>query len=402
MTGVYDSWYQTVDGKRIPSKGHGKGRRWQARWRDDARHQRKRSFDRKADAERQLAQVRADLARGAYLDPNAGKTTLRAYATAWLAAQTTDPSTREAVERHLRLHVLPSLGDYPLRSLRPSVVQEWLRGLELAAGTVRVTFTTFSAMLQAAVDDGMIARNPCRVASVRPPTPERHKVVPWPAEQVARVTAALPERYQALAVAAAGLGLRQGEALGLAVDDIDFLRRVVHVRRQVKQIGGRLVFAAPKGGKARDVPLAARLALRLAAHLRTFPAVAVALPWREVAGKPQTARLAFSTPEGGAINRNALNRVAWQPALQAAGVPHSRENGMHALRHHYATVLLEDGVNPRAVADWLGHADAGFTLRIYGHVMPSSEDRARGAIDRALGASSALDVPAGGQADASS
>jgi integrase len=57
---------------------------------------------------------------------------------------------------------------------------------------------------------------------------------------------------------------------------------------------------------------------------------------------------------------------------------------MHALRHHYATVLLTDGLNPKAVADWLGHADPGFTLRVYGHVLPSGEERARAAVDRAL------------------
>jgi integrase len=67
--------------------------------------------------------------------------------------------------------------------------------------------------------------------------------------------AGLPDRYQILVALAAGCGLRQGEAFGLSVDDIDFLRGVIHVRRQVKLIHSRQVFAPPKGGKERDVPL---------------------------------------------------------------------------------------------------------------------------------------------------
>lgn len=77
---------------------------------------------------------------------------------------------------------------------------------------------------------------------------------------------------------------------------------------------------------------------------------------------------------------------AWKPGLQAAGLERNRENGMHALRHHYASVLLENGVSIRAVSEYLGHHDPGFTLRIYAHLMPESEDRARSAIDATLGA----------------
>lgn len=74
---------------------------------------------------------------------------------------------------------------------------------------------------------------------------------------------------------------------------------------------------------------------------------------------------------------------AWKPALSAAGVEPDRRNGFHALRHHYASVLLEAGVSIRAVAEYLGHHDPGFTLRTYAHLMPEAEDRTRTAIDAA-------------------
>jgi integrase len=365
---------------------------YRVQYRDPSGAMRGRSFAKMADARRFKTETEHAKEHGAWTDPQAGKTTLRAHGDAYLAAQTFDETTREAVALRLRLHVYPHLGDYPLVALLPSVVQLWARGLQqqLAPSYVRVVFANLSAILQAAVDDGAIARNPCRAGSVKPPAPDRRKVLPWPAERVAAVAGALPDRYRAVMAVAAGLGLRQGECFGLAVDDVDFLRGVVHVRRQVRIVASQLVFAPPKTGKTRDVPLPESVALRLAAHLEAWPAVAITLPWREAAGRPETARLLFTTRERTALARTYFNRHVWKPALEAAGVPATRDNGMHAARHYYASALLEDGVSIRAVAEYLGHNDPGFTLRVYAHLMPSSEGRARAAIDRALGGSPAV------------
>jgi integrase len=152
----------------------------------------------------------------------------------------------------------------------------------------------------------------------------------------------MPARYQAMMDTGTGLGLRQGEIFGLPLDGLDFLRRTVHVRLQVRLIGKSMVFAPPKGGRERDVPLPEPVGLALAAHLEQIPARAVTLPWREPGGKPRTETLVF-TSSNGAIHRNGFNSYVWRPARQAAGVPAGRENGMHALRHYYASVLLSGG-----------------------------------------------------------
>jgi integrase len=69
-----------------------------------------------------------------------------------------------------------------------------------------------------------------------------------------------------------GLGLRQGEAFGLAEEDFDFTAGVVHVRRQLRwDIKGRPYFSLPKGRKIREVPLPANLAVRARSHFRRFP-----------------------------------------------------------------------------------------------------------------------------------
>lgn len=65
-------------------------------------------------------------------------------------------------------------------------------------------------------------------------------------------------------------------------------------------------------------------------------------------------------------------------------MPQTRENGFHALRHAFASVLIANGVDIRALASYLGHSDPGFTLRIYTHLMPDAADRMRAAVDRVL------------------
>lgn len=281
MADPVDRWHKSRPGKDelvcaehglIPAAAHMSGDRWQARWRDAAGVQHKANFARKGDAARHQATAVADIARGTYIDPRAGKITLAGYAPGVLAASPVDAPTRERAEIRWRLHILPALGAQPLGQLaaRPSLVQSWLTGLSrsgLAAGTVKLTLDSLSSVLGAAVADGLIPRNPCSTDAVKAPMYVRPRVVPWTAERVAAMRGELPGRSAALADAGAGLGLRQGEAFGLAAGDIDFLRRVVHVRRQVRIVGYRLAFAPPKRQKERDVPLPESVSLRLAAHI---------------------------------------------------------------------------------------------------------------------------------------
>lgn len=114
------------------------------------------------------------------------------------------------------------------------------------------------------------------------------------------------------------------------------------------------------------------------------------MPWKVADGRLVTKRLIFFGPRGGHVWRTSLNDEAWKPSLAAVGIipvpergrPHtgSRENGMHALRHFYASVLLDAGESVKALAEYLGHSDPGLTLRVYAHLMPSSQERTRSAV----------------------
>ncbi|WP_016826215.1 tyrosine-type recombinase/integrase [Streptomyces viridosporus] len=125
-------------------------------------------------------------------------------------------------------------------------------------------------------------------------------------------------------------------------------------------------------------------------HMAAFPPVDVTLPWLTPTGPKVTHRLLFTSGSGAAIWSQAFNDRAWKPALASAGIipapgkgeryASAREHGMHALRHFYASVLLDAGESIKALSLYLGHSDPGFTLRVYTHLMPSSETRTRKAI----------------------
>lgn len=220
--------------------------------------------------------------------------------------------------------------------------------------TIEGIFDILSSILGAAVEDGLLPKNPCKAKSVKLPTATKKKIIPWSLERVRAVITELPKRFQAGGKLAFGCGLRQGEVFGFAVEDIDFKGGWIHVNRQVRLVGTKPVFALPKGNRIRSVPLSAQLAAALRAHMKEFPPVDVILPWGKPDGEPKTFRLLFADKKGRAYSRSVFNMGDWKRALAAAGVipPRERgarylqaapEDGMHALRHAYASVLLDAG-----------------------------------------------------------
>jgi integrase len=383
MATIRDLW---LDKDGSPTPRHGRGDRWQVRAWLPGGAERSQSFP---DGKKTLARnfktkVENDILHGIYADPRAGRVTLREYVTTdWLPQQKkAGPLTREATMRRWRIHIEPVLGDRVLSAITTSAVKSWLAGLDASPSTIRVLMALLSSILASAVDDGRITRHPMHAKSVKAPKLDKRKVVPWTADQVAAARAAMPPQWAAMVDAGAGLGLRIGEVRGLAVEDVDFLRRRVHVRHQVQRVGGALVLAPPKGGKDRYVPLPESVAVALSEHIRACPPRETALPWREAASRPVTARLLFTMTSGRPVESNSWNATVWRKAVRAAGIAPGRDNGFHVLRHTYASLLLAGGVDVRTVSEALGHHDPGFTLRTYAHLMPDAGDRIRQAIDR--------------------
>lgn len=361
-----------------------------------------------------LAKAQHESTSGEFVDPRDGAILFRDYVEEhWWPDQTGDPATLATVKGRVWNHLLPHVGSLPLNGIKTPQLRALLKALEPKIGpsTTREVWGFLSAILQSAVDDERLRKNYVRSSkTIQLPTLPERKARAWPRDKVRAVQAGLKPRYRIMADLGCGAGLRQSEVFGLAEGDVDEAEGVIHVRRQVKKIGSKLVFALPKGGKTRDVPAPPHLLELLRSHLEAFPARKVTLPWKDPR-PPQTEReakeraaqthaLVVTGVRGGALRRESFNSWDWKPALAAAGVipepeqvhhgeaqkkakkyAEAREEGFHALRHTFASVHLHERENPVAVSKWLGHSDPSITLRIYGHMMPEADGRGRRAMD---------------------
>jgi integrase len=397
MGHIQDRWYKTVNdpasGKamRVKTALFGKGLRYKVRYLDPDGNEKSKMYpDRcKKQAEDFLLEVESDKREGRYVDPRAGRIKFRKQAENWIEAQSPDGATREVLRSRLKSQIYPHFDDLPINSVMAATVRDWLGVLdekELSQNYKTVLFTTLSSVMDSAVEDRLITTNPCKGKSIKRPTSPSSNIVVWPEERLRAIQGGLSDRFRIICTIGGGCGLRQGEILGLSLDDADEDSMTLHVQRQIRVVDRTLVFALPKGSKKRRVPLSSGVLAALRTHARAFPSVKVTLPWAESHGKPVTVQL-LVTGEGGRVYTGDLfSKVVWQGAFRTADLEYrTRADGMHALRHFYASTLLAQGVSIKELAEYLGHSDPGFTLRTYTHLVPSSYERARQAIDGVFG-----------------
>lgn len=389
---VDDLWYlkkrDPETGKAVPSKRHGRGKRWRVRYTDPETGRKvEELFEKKSDAEREDANQRADISRGRWIDPRAGQVKIREYAEAWRAQQLHRDSTADKVEIAFRIHVNPIIGDVPIGAARSSHMRNWVKDRVanggLAASTIHLIFGYVAQMFATAVHDRLIGESPCPGVQL-PEIDHGDRFIPTP-EQVHAVALALPDRYRAVPYLAAGCGLRGGEIMGLELPHVEFLRREVRVAQQLGYKTGRGRYIGPVKTKTskRTVELPDVVSTALARHLEQFPPLAMVL--EDESGRSTVERrtqLLFSTSAGQPVLRSSWSGV-WQVAVRKAGLPEGF--GLHGLRHYFATLLIHSGASVKTVQLALGHSTPAITLSTYIHEWPDSIDRTRTLINDALG-----------------
>jgi integrase len=227
----------------------------------------------------------------------------------------------------------------------------------LAPGSVELVYRWVSTIFKSAVADRVIAPSPC----IRITLPKRvdTEIVPLNVTEVQALAAAVPDRYRALIVFAAGMGMRQGECFGLTVDRVDFLRKQVRVDRQlVAARAGVPEFGPPKTKAGfRTIPMPEVVGGTLAAHLARY--------------HPGPAGLVFTNTLGHPLRRNTAGEM-WHRAAAQAGLPEWAT--FHDLRHFYASLLIARGCSVKVIQRRLGHQSAVETLDTYGHLWPDGDD----------------------------
>jgi len=342
--------------------------RYRARYRDEAGKEHARHFVKKAQAQRWLDEVTASVVRGDYVDPAAGKITFRHWFRRWSEVQDWVDGTAETAAMTL---ASVTFADVPMSRITELHVEAWMKAMTkpgpkrkkgLAASTRRTRYNYVRMAFLAAVKARVIRQDP--TAGITPPRVSKSEgkiKIPTP-EQIGAALLEAPAHFHAFVAVCAFAGLRLGEAAGLQLGDLDFLRRTMSIRRQIQgQVNSKTVEVSPKYESARTVYLPDDLVRVLAAHVEMHP------PMGEE-------RWLFSL-NGYVYNRNSAGNQ-WRSLRAKVGM---EAFTLHDLRHYFASGLIADGCDVVTVQYALGHSSASITLNVYSHLWPKAEDRTRAA-----------------------
>lgn len=320
----------------------------------------------RAEAQRKLMQTTLSLLQGAWQPPC--KLTLGQWLDSWLAEYSSGlkPLTLAAYQGQINNRLKPLLGAVRLNELDAAQIQRFYNLLSssaapLAPKTIKNIHGILHRALRQAVELGYLHVNPAD--SCQLPRAARAEIRPLDEEQISAFLRAISgHRWENLFAIALFTGIRQGEALGLTWDCVDFSRGGLLIRQQLikeRTPGGGYSFAPLKNDRTRwltPAPSVMEL-LRRQKLLQDS--------WREQAGTAwQESGLVFTNAQGGHLVHCTVYRQFKSIARQI-GLPQAR---FHDLRHSYAAACLRAGDDIKTVQEHLGHHSAAFTLDIYGHV----------------------------------
>jgi integrase len=332
--------------------------RWQALYFHDGKVHSAGTFKTKADALVHLSTIDADLHRGAWIDPKAGRMTLDVYAERWLEQRNELAfRTRELYGYLLELHVLPSLGRTALVNLAPSTIRSWHASLaQIHPSTAAKAYRLLSAILRTAVVDGLLVTSPCKVDGAGVERPAERPVATVP--EVGVLEAAMPEHLRLIVILATWCQLRRAELLGLRRRDVDLPHATIHIEqsRTVTMHGKSLVKAPKTQAGRRTIAVPEALIEKISGHLDGFTG-------------PGPDDLIFVGITGVPLTANVL-QVAWQRARASVGRDDLR---LHDLRHTGLTLAAATGATTVELMHRAGHSSSVAAMR-YQH---ATKDRDR-------------------------
>lgn len=285
------------------------------------------------------------------------------------------PGTLREYGRALGLRVLPEFGDVRLSELTRADLQDFVDRLldrKLAPSTIRNTMNPLQAIYRHAVRRELVTVNPTREVDLPAARGRRERIAT--AAEAASLIAALPSSDRPIWATAFYAGLRRGELQALRASDIDLGRSEIAVQRSWDQYEGPI---APKSK----------------AGIRTVPILAVLRDHLDARAFGAGPDLVFGQGQDDPFAPKAIAdraKRAWKEANERERESAEREGRdpelfrpitFHECRHTFASLLIDAGVNPKAIQEFMGHATIEETFSRYGHLMPGARDQARELVD---------------------
>jgi integrase len=291
------------------------------------------------------------------------------------SGHTYKPGTLREYGRALSLRVLPKFGQLSLSELSRAEVQRFvdeLLGQDLAPSTIRNTLNPLQAIYRHAVRRDLLAVNPTREVELPADRGRRDRIAT--ASEAARLLAALPAADRPIWATAFYAGLRRGELQALRRSDADLSCSEIAVQRSWDQYEGPI----PAKSKA---------------GLRTVPIIAVLRGYLEAVEVGDGSDLLFGRSSRVPFSPKSISdraKRSWEQANKREHEAAEKEGReaillrpitLHECRHTFASLLIDAGVNAKAIQEFMGHATIEETFSRYGHLMPGARDQARQLVD---------------------
>jgi len=350
--------------RRLPSG------RYQARYvgPDDERYAAQRTFDTATDADAWLTLVHADIIRGQWVPPTAEPDdtdqTLSEFAETWLSTASHAPRTEHHYRDILTRYINPVFGQTLIGNITPTRVRQWYKKLPADKPTMRAhTYSLLRVILNAAVEDELIAINPCRIRGASS-AKRKKKIKPASVPELAVIVEQMPKRWRLMVVFAAWCALRYEEVAELRRGDIDPDAGVIDVSRAVTFIGTVRHVGPPKSeAGVRLVNIPPHLLPAVIDHLAALP------------DDPEA--LLFPSEAGVQLNPSSFQRHYYK-AREAAG---RKDLNFHALRHTGAVLAAATGATIAELMARLGHSTPGMAIK-YQHAAQARDRTIADALSR--------------------
>ncbi len=332
----------------------------------------------KADANRRLTELLANLDKGIYTPP--GKLTVGEHLQNWLSGYVRtncSPRTLDGYTAIIENHLTPNLGHLLLKQLQPQAIQAYYGKAceKLSARTVHHQHRILSQSLKHAVRQGLLGRNPAELVDPPRPRPKQMRSLS-PEEVECLLDAAFDNRFYPVIYMALSSGLRQAELLGLRWRDINLERGSMSVNRVLYKRRGVCEFKEPKTARSRRL---VSMTPKLAAYLREYKGERES--WNLHLGRLlHIDDLVFAGDEGEPLDPGVLSHNFARIAKRA-GLANVR---FHDLRHTFASLMLLRGAKPKVISEALGHASVAFTMDVYSHIIDGMQEEAMTLLDAVL------------------
>lgn len=342
-------------------------------------------FRTRTEAEDALAEAITAERKGTAVSPE--KMTVSEYLEQeWLPAiaSTVRQTTLASYTTHVKRHINPHLGKFPLTRLTGARINGLYAALRengkvcghggLAPNSVRRVHATLHRAMHDAVRWGYLGRNPVESADPpKGPGDEKGEMKTWSAKELKAFLDATKEtRLYPLWHMMAMTGLRRGEALALRWEDVDLKAGRLAVRRSLVPLGAKVIVSEPKTRRGNRL-IALDKTTVAALKKRRKEQLAERLAWE---GAWEESGLVFTRENGSLIHPERVTK-AFASAVRKAGVPVIR---LHSLRHTHATLGLAAGIHPKIISERLGHSTVSLTLDIYSHAVPALSEEAANVI----------------------